>query len=195
MNLHADAADRDRFAPTVAGSFALTRPDGAAVLLGTEVERGYLWVYQEGPADALRGVWPGQINTVKIRARSRVISLPFQGAPRTLVVNLTEGRRLTCGGPIRAICQVLSRVSFRYVSPDAQAPGLHLARCVAEAVFMSWRSGGKPGPGPCRQGLVHLHRKAARAFFARLRFRERARAQSNSGQPDDQGGPLPQHRR
>jgi hypothetical protein len=43
VNLHADAADRDRFAPTVAGSFALTRPDGAAVplaLLSTEVERG-----------------------------------------------------------------------------------------------------------------------------------------------------------
>ena len=101
MNLHADAADRDRFAPTVAGSFALTRPDGAAVLLGTEVERGYLWVYQEGPADALtdglevradalRDVWPEQVNTVNIRTNAGVTSLQFQGAAQTLRARLPE---------------------------------------------------------------------------------------------------------
>lgn len=104
VNLHADAADRDRFAAAVAGSFTLTRPDGAAialVLLGAEVERGYLWVYQEGPADALtdglvvradalRDVWPGQVNTVNIRTDAGVTSLQFEGAVQTLRAGLPQ---------------------------------------------------------------------------------------------------------
>jgi hypothetical protein len=104
VNLHAEAGDRDLFAAAVAGSFALTRPDGGAValvLLGTEVERGYLWVYQEGPADALtdglevradalRDVWPEQVNTVNIRTNAGVTSLQFQGAAQTLRARLPQ---------------------------------------------------------------------------------------------------------
>jgi hypothetical protein len=101
VNLHAAAGDRDLFAAAVAGSFALTRPDGGAVALGTEVERGYLWVYQEGPADALtdglevradalRDVWPEQVNTVNIRTNAGVTSLQFQGAAQTLRARLPQ---------------------------------------------------------------------------------------------------------
>lgn len=103
INLHAASEDRQSFASMVAASFALTEPDGTPVplqLLGSEVERGYLWVYQEGPgealvdglrvrASALREVWPTQINTVNFTTPAGIASLQFQGATQVLTLNLT----------------------------------------------------------------------------------------------------------
>ena len=69
------------FASYVASRFALGGADGAEielVVLGTEVEGAFLWVYQEGDVPpetselrvrhaALQDVWPQQINQVNVK--------------------------------------------------------------------------------------------------------------------------------
>ena len=84
------------FAGYVAERFVLARPDGTPIpltLLGAEIEGGYLWVYQETPEpealdalavrhDALRDVWPSQVNRVNVKRGSTVRTLVFSGVVR-----------------------------------------------------------------------------------------------------------------
>lgn len=81
------------FAKYVAARFELSFKDKTTLkltLVGQELERGYLWVYQEtkipDPADApfyientiLQDVVKGQVNTVNVRYGSRVATFEFE---------------------------------------------------------------------------------------------------------------------
>lgn len=81
------------FAKYVADRFELTFKDKSALkltLVGQELERGYLWVYQETKIPAavgapffidntiLQGVVKGQVNTVNVRYRSQVATFVFE---------------------------------------------------------------------------------------------------------------------
>jgi hypothetical protein len=95
---HADLAGdpeaRRQFASQVAGQFVLADGEGRPYpleLVGSEIEGGYLWVYQEidiGEVnademlirqDALRERWPDQLNRVNVRKGEEVRSLAFTG--------------------------------------------------------------------------------------------------------------------
>lgn len=84
---------RAAFADYVAQRFGLAGPDGTPLpltLLGSEIKDGYLWVYQETPLvdvaalqlrhDALRDVWPEQINRVNLKKGGIVKSVVFTDA-------------------------------------------------------------------------------------------------------------------
>lgn len=85
-----DEDARRLFADYVASHFDLTINDGEAdlTLLGSEIERGHIWIYQEAPAplfvtrialnqSALTEVWSGQINTVNVRTSDIVQTVTF----------------------------------------------------------------------------------------------------------------------
>ena len=90
------AEDRDRFESYVHSRFSLTDQDGTAIALvpvGHEVEGRYLWVYAEAPIptgltaltlshDALRDVWPEQVNLVNVERDKTVRSATFDRGRR-----------------------------------------------------------------------------------------------------------------
>ncbi len=82
------------FADYVGERFAMT-DDGVSALplvpVGFEIERQFFWVYQETPAkadiehltirhDALRDLWPQQINTVNIEGLDEIKTATFDGS-------------------------------------------------------------------------------------------------------------------
>ena len=82
---------REAFAKYVAGHFELTRENKTKLkltLVGQEIERGYLWVYQETkipePASfsirnsVLQDVIKDQVNTVNVRRGSKVTTFEFR---------------------------------------------------------------------------------------------------------------------
>mgnify|MGYP003700807461 FL=1 len=90
-DLVGDVTDRMRFAVYVHEHFRLTGI-GAAVapleLVGAELDGDYLWVYERAPQpaglaglamrfDALRELWPSQVNTVNVERDGRVRTLVF----------------------------------------------------------------------------------------------------------------------
>ncbi len=94
---------QQQFADYVAGLFSLRLVSGAELdldLLGYEIERGAVWVYQEGPSipdgatalivesGGLRDVWTSQINTVNFDLGGEVRSLVFSGPDRAKVFQL-----------------------------------------------------------------------------------------------------------
>lgn len=90
------------FAAYVQQQFSLHSPSGEYLVLsqvGHEVDGNFFWVYQERtlPTDvtalqvihnALREVWPDQINTVNFERGGSVTTLTFQGSDETLTVSL-----------------------------------------------------------------------------------------------------------
>lgn len=74
--------------------------DLALQLLGHEVEGKFLWVYQETPApktkaltmkhNALRDLWPSQINTVNVEGEHGIRTARFQGSVEIVTVDLTN---------------------------------------------------------------------------------------------------------
>ena len=84
------------FATYVAERFSIATPEGTPLpltLLGAEVEGGHLWVYQETPEpdgltafsvrhDALRDVWPKQVNRVNVKRDGTIKTLIFSGVVR-----------------------------------------------------------------------------------------------------------------
>ena len=95
--------DRQRFGIYVHERFHLAGPDGARLpitLRGTEVDGDFLWVYQAmrlpdpPPAalriehQALRDLWPGQVNTVNVEGRWGMQTLTFHDAVGWLPVRL-----------------------------------------------------------------------------------------------------------
>ncbi len=101
-DLYGSLESRTAFAEYVAARFSIATPEGAALplsLLGTEIKDGYLWVYQETPApealdalavrcDALRDVWPDQVNRVNVKRSGEVRTLIFAGAADVLLAVL-----------------------------------------------------------------------------------------------------------
>ncbi|MEX1199041.1 MAG: DUF6702 family protein [Pseudohongiellaceae bacterium] len=94
----ANEQTRQQFAEYVAGKFTLYREDGSPLplrLLGQEADGQFFWVYQELPVDApparvtarhdaLRDLWPEQVNTVNIQLDGTIRTLTFTGDDRRL---------------------------------------------------------------------------------------------------------------
>ena len=92
-DLYADPETQAAFAKYVADRFSLAVADAGPLslsLLGTEIEGGYLWIYQEAPLptgmqtltvknNALRDVWSEQTNRVNIKRGTDIRTLVFTG--------------------------------------------------------------------------------------------------------------------
>ena len=95
-DLLGEEADRDRFADYVHQRFSLADQDGAPLPLdpvGHEIEGRFLWVYAETPIpedldaltlahQALRDLWPEQVNLVNVERDKQVRSATFTGNSR-----------------------------------------------------------------------------------------------------------------
>lgn len=90
---------QQQFAEYVATRFALLQEDKALplALVGFELEGKFFWVYQETPIpvaldrlsvkhNALRDIWPSQVNLVNIEGRDELKSLTFEGSVELLNV-------------------------------------------------------------------------------------------------------------
>lgn len=92
------------FADYVSERFAMT-DDGVTPLplsaVGFEIERQFFWVYQETPVkagieeltfrhDALRDLWPSQINTINIEGVGDVKTATFDGSIEVQTVVLKQ---------------------------------------------------------------------------------------------------------
>lgn len=98
----ASEAVRQRFATYVAGRFELRaggRPLELAAV-GTEIDGRHLWVYQETPIpeeldslairhDALRDIWPAQVNLVNVERGSDTRSAQFEGGVGQVEIELS----------------------------------------------------------------------------------------------------------
>jgi len=91
------------FADYVGERFALINGETALPLspVGFEIERVFFWVYQETPMvtgiddltikhDALRDVWPQQINTVNIEGLDEVKTATFDGSVELKTIRIKE---------------------------------------------------------------------------------------------------------
>ena len=101
-NLMDDPEDRQRFGIYVHERFNLYTAEGqrlSLTLRGTEVDGDFLWVYQAlrypSPQlghlvishDALRDLWPDQVNTVNVERDGRVQTLIFRDSVSRLSVD------------------------------------------------------------------------------------------------------------
>ncbi len=101
-DLLGNPADRERFAAYVHARFSLLDQDGAKISLepvGQEIEGRFLWVYAEAPIppaiteitlsqEALRDVWPDQVNLVNVERNRSVRSALFDGSRREISIHL-----------------------------------------------------------------------------------------------------------
>lgn len=99
-NLLSSESDRKRFENYVHQQFSLANQNGVPVALtpvGNEIEDRYLWVYSESaiPDDltvlrithqALRDIWPEQVNLVNVEREQTVQSALFDGTHREVTV-------------------------------------------------------------------------------------------------------------
>ena len=99
-DLLGSAAARDRFESYVHGRFSLMDQDGDTIVLvsvGNEIDSRYLWVYAEAPIpvgltaltlshDALRDVWPEQVNLVNVERDKTVRSATFDRGRREATI-------------------------------------------------------------------------------------------------------------
>ncbi|MEM8933321.1 MAG: DUF6702 family protein [Acidobacteriota bacterium] len=100
VDLLASAAARDQFERYVHERFALAGENGAAIDLvpiGNEIDGRFLWVYAEAPIpegltgltlshDALRDVWPEQVNLVNVERDKTVRSATFDQGRREATI-------------------------------------------------------------------------------------------------------------
>lgn len=99
-------ATRERFAEYVGERFTLRDQDGALLTLqavGHEIDGRYLWVYSETPIpdgleslsmthDALRDVWPEQVNLVTVDRDGESRSALFAGGTPSVTIELDPTR-------------------------------------------------------------------------------------------------------
>lgn len=92
------------FADYVMNRFELIAGEGDSLPLsyvGLELERRFIWVYQETPArddlaaltirhNALRDLWPQQINTVNIEGLEEIRTATFEGSVELLTVTVKD---------------------------------------------------------------------------------------------------------
>jgi len=92
---------QEKFSKYVADRFSIMESDGKALVLesvGYEIEGKFFWVYQETKApeaetlilshNALRDLWPTQINTVNIEGKHGLRTVTFDGSEELITVNL-----------------------------------------------------------------------------------------------------------
>lgn len=97
-----DAETQAKFAAYVRERFGLIDESGTDLPLkpvGFETERGFFWVYDETPIkpemgsitirhNALRDLWPDQVNTVNIEGLDAIKTATFQGSVELLSLDL-----------------------------------------------------------------------------------------------------------
>lgn len=97
-----DVETQAKFAAYVRDRFGLIDSEGNELPLapiGFETERGYFWVYDETPIkpemgalsirhNALRDLWPEQINTVNVEGLDEIKTATFEGSVELLTVDL-----------------------------------------------------------------------------------------------------------
>tara|TARA_B110001454_G_scaffold200882_1_gene206871 strand:+ start:190 stop:774 length:585 start_codon:yes stop_codon:yes gene_type:complete len=95
---------RRQYASYVARRFSIVRSDGSLlplILVGQEIDRGFLWVYQETPVPAdlinltirhkaLRDIWSDQINIVNIKREGKVETLTFRDGKDKLTIEFED---------------------------------------------------------------------------------------------------------
>lgn len=95
-------ATRERFAAYVGARFTLRDQDGELLPLqavGHEIEGRYLWVYLETPIpgdleslsmthDALRDIWPDQVNLVTVDRDGQTRSALFAGGTSSVTIEI-----------------------------------------------------------------------------------------------------------
>lgn len=100
----ASKQDREFFSAYVHQRFGIIDQQGRQLPLsplGHEIEGRFLWVYAETPIpgnitaltlrhDALRDIWPRQVNLVNIERNGDVQSATFAGGAREITINLLE---------------------------------------------------------------------------------------------------------
>ena len=98
------ASTRQAFANYVYQRFAISDQDGQALPLspvGQEIEGRFIWVYQETPIpaalsvlhithNALRDIWPEQINLVNVERDGNLKSATFQADSREMTIELQQ---------------------------------------------------------------------------------------------------------
>ena len=109
-DLETSPAARARFATYVAERFSLATQNGVALpltVLGTQLDGGYLWVYQEVPYQAegaiadtwqvlrvrnyvLRDIWPDQTNTVNVKRGKMIRTVVFSDFSDERIVDFRE---------------------------------------------------------------------------------------------------------
>lgn len=96
-----DVATQKQFGDYVRGQFSLSDRHGAELTLkdvGEETEGAFIWVYAEHPIpegldglrmrhDALRELWPDQVNLVNIERNGQVSTLLFQKGAKELTTD------------------------------------------------------------------------------------------------------------
>lgn len=107
-DLLTDTTARETFADYVAGQFALSGTEPMTILnlslIGSEIEDGRVWVYQQTAIPsrnntlivsqaALRDIWPDQVNTVNVRRYGQVETLTFTDGDGAQVAPLPEPAR------------------------------------------------------------------------------------------------------
>lgn len=98
----ASEAVRERFADYIGRRFELRADERLLELkaVGTEIDGRFLWVYQETPIpeviesltirhDALRDIWPAQVNLVNVERGEGIRSVNFEGGRRRVDIELT----------------------------------------------------------------------------------------------------------
>ena len=100
IDLLSNAEDRGRFEDYVHSRFSLADQDGMTIALteiGNEIDNRFLWVYAEAPIpdgltaltlshDALRDIWPEQVNLVNVERDKTVRSATFNGEHREATI-------------------------------------------------------------------------------------------------------------
>lgn len=100
IDLLSSAEDRDRFETYVHAGFSLADQDGKAIPLspvGNEIEARFLWVYAEAPIpddltaltlshNALRDLWPEQVNLVNVERNRAVKSATFARGSQEITI-------------------------------------------------------------------------------------------------------------
>ena len=98
-------ADREFFSRYVHEHFSIIDQDGRVLSLspvGHEIEGRFLWVYAETAIpggieslslrhDALRDIWPEQVNLVNVERGGKVQSAIFRGGSKELTIYLADG--------------------------------------------------------------------------------------------------------
>jgi hypothetical protein len=94
--------DRQLFANYVHERFSMSDQDGHPLALspvGHEIEGRFIWVYEEAPIpeavtalrirhDALRDIWPDQVNLVNVERAGSLKTASFSNGSRELVIEL-----------------------------------------------------------------------------------------------------------
>ena len=101
-NILDSQSDREFFSSYVRQRFSITDQDGRVLTLtsvGNEIEGRFLWIYSETAIqenltsltlrqDALRDIWPAQVNLVNVERNGNVKSATFTGGSTEITISI-----------------------------------------------------------------------------------------------------------